>query len=347
MERRALGRSGIEVSVIGLGTMTWGEQNTPSEAFQQMDYAVERGINLFDTAEMYPVPPKASTQGSTESIIGDWFSQRGGRDRVVLATKVVGPGRGFQWIRGGQTRFTKAHIIEACEGSLRRLKTDYIDLYQLHWPDRQTNFFGRRWFRPQEDEQITPLEESLEAMAQLVKQGKVRQVGLSNETPWGVMHALRLSETKGLPRVQVTQNPYNLLNRSFEVGLAEVSMREQVGLLAYSPLAMGVLSGKYRGGRVFPPGSRLARYTRYQRYRTEAAFRASEAYVDVAREFGLDPSQMALAFINRQPFVASNLIGATSMEQLEANIASAEVQLSAEVMERLEEVGERYPDPCP
>ncbi len=347
MEYRSLGTTDLKVSIIGLGTMTFGEQNSEQEAHAQLDYAVDHGVNLIDCAEMYPVPPRAETQGRTEAYIGSWLKARGRRDDVIVATKVVGPSRGFPWIREGRTRLTKAHVIEACEGSLRRLNTDVIDLYQLHWPDRRTNYFGSRSFKVSPDEEATPLQESLEGLQVLVEQGKVRHVGLSNETPWGLHHCLRLHAEQGLPRVQAIQNPYNLLNRLLEVGLAEMMYREQVGLLAYSPLAMGVLSGKYRGGTAFPDDARLTLFNRFQRYQRPAAWAASEAYVTLAREHGLDPAQMALAFINQQPWVSSNLIGATTMGQLRSNIASAQITLSSDLLREIGRIFGQYPNPAP
>lgn len=343
MQIRPLGDTGIDVSRLCLGTMTFGEQNTEAEAHEQLDRAVAFGINFIDTAEMYPVPPQADTQGRTETYIGSWLKQRGARDDVILATKASGPG--LEHIRGGP-RMSRSHIHKAIDASLSRLQTDYIDLYQLHWPDRSTNFFGRLGYEHDEDEDAIPLEETLGALKELVEAGKVRAIGLSNETPWGVMRCLRLAETLGVPRVASVQNPYNLLNRSFEVGLAEIAHREGVGLLAYSPLGFGVLSGKYLNG-ARPPKGRLTLYERFKRYTSEVAEEATHAYVEIAREHGLDPAQMALAYVNSRPFLTSNIIGATSMEQLESNLASESLRLDQEVIEAIEAVHQRLPNPCP
>ncbi|WP_404295753.1 NADP(H)-dependent aldo-keto reductase [Halomonas sp.] len=343
MQTRPLGTTGIEVSRLCLGTMTFGEQNSEAEAHEQLDRAVAFGINFIDTAEMYPVPPKAETQGSTERYIGSWLKQRGSRDDVIIATKASGPG--LEHIRGGP-RLTREHLRQAIDESLARLQTDYVDLYQLHWPERKANFFGKLGYPYDEDEDTTPLEETLAALKELVDAGKVRAIGLSNDTPWGVMRALQLAETHDLPRVASVQNPYNLLNRTFEVGLAEIAHREQVGLLAYSPLAFGVLSGKYlKGAR--PKGARLTLFERFQRYTNPQAEAASAEYVKIARDAGLDPAQMALAFVNSRPFLTSNIIGATSMEQLESNLESESLKLPHDVLEAIETVHQRQPNPAP
>lgn len=348
MQTRALGRTGLKVSLICLGTMTWGEQNTEKEAHEQMDYAATNGVNFFDAAEMYPVPPKAETQGRTESYIGSWFKARGGRDKTILATKVVGSGGpgAFNYLRPGTICLDRKNILAAAEASLKRLQTDYIDLYQLHWPDRTTNYFGKLGYSHVADETWVPLEETLSALQELVTAGKVRHVGLSNETPWGVMRYLALAEAKGLPRMASVQNPYSLLNRSYEIGLSEVSIREQCGLLAYSPLAFGVLSGKYLGGAK-PANARLTLYTRFQRYTNAKAQVATERYVNIARDAGLDPAQMALAFVNAQDFVTSNIIGATTMAQLKSNIGSATIKLAPDVLAAIEAVHTDIPNPCP
>lgn len=343
MQTRPLGDTGIDVSRLCLGTMTFGEQNSEAEAHEQLDRATAFGVNFIDTAEMYPVPPKAETQGLTEAHVGSWLKARGTRDDVVLATKVTGPG--LDHIRGGP-RLTREHIHQAIDASLKRLNTDYVDLYQLHWPERNANFFGKLGYAAKEDEDATSLEESLSALKELVDAGKVRAVGLSNETPWGVMHALSLSDRLGLPRVASVQNPYSLLNRSYEVGLAEISHRERAGLLAYSPLAFGVLSGKYLDGAK-PPKSRLTLFERFKRYTSPLAEEATRAYVAIAREHGLDPAQMALAYVNSRPFLTSNIIGATTMEQLESNLASESLKLSDEVLEAIEAVHARLPNPSP
>ncbi len=345
MEKRRLGGTDIEVTKICLGTMTWGEQNTEQEAFEQLDYAIDQGINFIDAAEMYPVPPRAQTQGLTETYLGNWLAQRGNRDRLVIASKVAGPGNGLDYLRDGP-RLTRSHIRQAVQDSLRRLKTDYLDLYQVHWPDRNTNFFGKLGYEHRDDETITPIEETLEALDELVREGLIRHIGLSNETAWGTMRYLHLAEKHGWPRVVSIQNPYNLLNRSFEVGLAEIAHREQVGLLAYSPLAFGVLSGKYLGGQK-PAKGRLTLYSRFSRYNSVQADEATLAYCRLAHEQGLTPAQMALAYVNSRDFLISNIIGATTMDQLRENIASIDVTLSPEVVAEIEAIHARFTYPCP
>ncbi len=346
METRKLGNTDLNVSLICLGTMTWGEQNTEEEAHQQLDYALENGVNFIDTAEMYPVPPMGETQGRTEEYIGSWLKKTGKRDKVILATKVTGRSQHFTHLGRGETRLSKAHIFQAIEGNLKRLQADVIDLYQLHWPDRSTNMFGQLGYvHPEEDDSI-PLRESLEALAELVRQGKIRHVGLSNETPYGLSQCLKLAEMHGLPRVVSVQNPYSLLNRTYEIGMAEISIKEQAGLLAYSPLAFGVLSGKYLGGQR-PEGARLSKFTRFQRYLGEKAEEATARYVQLAQDHGLDPAQMALAYVNSRPFVTSNIIGATNLEQLKANVESAHLTLSGEVLEGIEAIHQDIANPCP
>jgi aryl-alcohol dehydrogenase-like predicted oxidoreductase len=342
MEYRSLGHTELKISLIGLGTMTWGDQNTEAEAHEQMDYAVTQGINFFDTAEMYPVPPQAPTQGRTEQYIGTWFKKRGKRKDIILASKVTGPG--FSYLRGG-TKLDRKSVLSACEDNLKRLQTDYIDLYQIHWPERPTNYFGKLSYE-HSDAASTPIEETLSALDELVKQGKVRHVGVSNETPWGVSEYLRLAREKKLARIASIQNPYSLLNRSFEIGLAEFAHRERVPLLAYSPMAFGVLSGKYLNGQR-PPKGRVTLFSRFSRYSNEQAEGAAGAYVALAQKHGLDPAQMALAFVNSRPFVASTLIGATTMDQLRSNIASQTVTLSKDVLAELETLHKRYTIPCP
>ncbi len=347
MEYRQLGNTDIKVSAICLGTMTWGEQNTQDQAFEQMDYARAQGINFFDTAEMYPVAPREETQGSTETIIGNWLAARGGRDELVLASKVTGRSAnnsGLGYLRQGP-RLNRDHIQRAIAGSLERLQSDYLDLYQVHWPERQTNFFGQLGYRDGGDDGIE-IRETLEALAELVEQGLVKSIGLSNETPWGLMEYLRLAREYNLPTVASVQNPYNLLNRTYEVGLAEMSIREQVGLLAYSPLAFGVLSGKYLNGQR-PAGARITLFDRFTRYTNPEVEAATQAYVDLARENDLDPAQMALAFVTQQPFVTSNIIGATTMEQLQADIASHELVLSKDVLKGIEAIHRRNSNPAP
>lgn len=341
-----LGRTDIRVSELCLGTMTYGEQNSQNEAFEQLDYALDRGINFIDTAELYPVPPRGETQGLTETYIGNWLAARKTRDKVILATKVVGAADWVPHLRGGHARLDRANIHKALDESLTRLKTDYIDLYQLHWPDRQTNYFGKLGYEHPETDDSTPLLETLQALDDLVKAGKLRYVGLSNETPWGTMTMLQLAEQHGLPRMVSIQNPYSLLNRSFEIGLAEIAIREHCGLLAYSPLAFGVLSGKYLDG-ARPEGARITLFSRFDRYSNPQAERATADYVAIARRHGLDPSQLALAWVNSRPFLTSNIIGATTMEQLETNIASVDVRLSAEVIEEIEAAHRKQPNPSP
>jgi len=344
MKLHPLGRTGLQVSLAGLGTMTWGEQNTEREAHEQLDYALEHGVNFIDAAEMYPVPPKAETQGRTEQYLGSWLKARGARDKVIVATKVTGPAD-MPWLRGGP-RPSRAHIRQAAEGSLRRLQTDYIDLYQVHWPDRSTNFFGKLGYEPKDDAGAVPIEETLDALQELVRAGKVRHVGVSNETPWGLAQYLRLARERAAPRVAAIQNPYSLLNRSFEVGLAEFAHREDVGLLAYSPLAFGALSGKYLDG-ARPPRARLTLFSRFQRYTGEHVERAVRAYVALARAHGLDPAQMALAYVFSRAFVASALVAGTTMEQLRSNIAAAELKLPADVVAGIEKIHRDHPNPAP
>lgn len=347
MERRSLGQTGIEVSKLCLGTMTWGEQNTIEEAHLQLDYALERGINFIDTAEMYPVPPKAETYTKTESYIGQWGKIKTHRDQFVLATKIAGPGNGMPHVRGGKTRFNREHLTEAFHASLKRLNTEYIDLYQLHWPERQTNFFGRLGYvHATETEELTKAHETLEVLSTFIKEGKLKAVGLSNETPWGVLNFLRAAETFKLPKIVSIQNPYNLLNRSFEVGLSEISIREHVGLLAYSPLAFGVLSGKYLAGKK-PANARLTLFDRFTRYIGKNGTIATERYVKLANDFGLKPAQMALAFVSQQQFVTSNIIGATNLHQLTENIDSAQLHLSDELLQAIDQIHQDMPNPCP
>ena len=346
MDYRQLGRTHVKVSAIALGTMTWGEQNTQDEAFAQIEYAKNAGINFIDTAEMYPVPPKAETYASTERYIGNWFKSRGDRADWVLASKIAGPGNGIDYIRDGQLKHNRTHIVQALDASLKRLQTDWIDLYQLHWPERSTNFFGQLGYKHNPDEHFTAFEETLEVLDEQVKAGKIRHIGLSNETPWGTMKFLQLAQSHDWPRAVSIQNPYNLLNRSFEVGLAEIAIREQCGLLAYSPLAFGMLSGKYDGG-ARPPKGRLSLYSRFSRYSNPQSVAASARYVALAREHGLDPAQMALAYVTQQPFVTSNIIGATTMEQLISNIDSINVKLSDEVLTGIEAIHKDQPNPAP
>lgn len=346
MQYRPLGNTDIHVSLICLGTMTWGEQNSEADAHAQLDYALSQGVNFIDVAEMYPVPPRAATQGLTESYIGSWLQARGKRDDVVIATKVVGRSANFDYLGRGETRLTRAQIHAAIDGSLKRLQTDYVDLYQLHWPDRSTNYFGELGYTHKASDDPVPLEDTLGALAELVSAGKIRHIGLSNDTPWGMAQCLRLHEQHSLPRVMSVQNPYNLLNRSYEVGLAEMSIREQCGLLAYSPLAFGVLSGKYLDG-ARPDAARLTLFERFQRYTGVQAGTATARYVALAHEHGLDPAQMALAFVNAQPFVTSNIIGATTLSQLQDNIASADITLAPDVLTGINAIHRDISNPCP
>jgi len=347
MQYARLGRTDLRVSRIGLGTMTWGQQNTEAEGHAQMDAAVERGVNLFDAAEMYPIPPRAETYGRTEEIIGTWFKASGKRDQVVLATKILGPSERFTWVRGGKLRLDRRNVREAVDASLKRLQTDRIDLYQTHWPHRVVNSFGRLGFPHTPDEDFLDPAVTLDALAEQVKAGKILHVGVSNETPWGVMrHLAAHAEDPARPRLQAIQNPYSLLNRAFEVGLAEVALREDVGLLAYAPMAAGTLSGKYLNGQV-PPGSRRSIDGRGSRYAKPHADEATARYVEIARRHGLDPGRMAIAFVLRQPFVTSALVGATSLEQLANAIDAEDLQLSDEVMAEIEAVHVDHPNPCP
>ena len=345
MDYRSLGQ--LRVSSICLGTMTWGEQNTEAEAFEQMDYALEQGVMFWDTAEVYPVPIKQETAYRTERAIGNWFEQRGKRDQIILATKVAGPAQRINWLRDTPHRLDRKNIVAACEASLKRLKTDYIDLYQLHWPNRSVNIFGQRNYKHNSHEEPVDLLEAWSAMGELVQTGKVREIGVSNETPWGLMQYQQLAKEHHLPAVVSTQNCYNLLNRLYEVGASEVSHRENIGLLAYSPLAGGLLSGKYRGGAQ-PEGSRLVQFkTYFDRYSSPVAHQAVDAYATLAENYNLSLTQLALAFVTSRPFVSSTIIGATSMEQLKENIASAELVLQPKLLKELEAIHERYPNPCP
>ncbi|MGF6410849.1 NADP(H)-dependent aldo-keto reductase [Paraburkholderia sp. MM5482-R1] len=350
MEYRRLGDSDVQVSLIGLGTMTWGEQNTEQEAHAQIDYALDHGVKLIDTAEMYPVPPRAETQGSTERYIGTWLAQhKSAREKIVLATKIAGPARqphNPRHIRGEGNQFDRKNLTEALNDSLERLQTDYVDLYQLHWPDRSTMTFGRPSYPWVDDAYTVPIEETLTVLAEFVKAGKVRHIGVSNETPWGVAQFLRAAERLGLPRIVSIQNPYSLLNRTYEVGLSEYAHRDNIGLLAYSPLAFGWLSGKYEGG-ARPAGARITLFERFQRYSKPQAVQATTRYVELAKRHGMTPAQFALAFVNSRPFVTSNLIGATSLEQLKENIASADVKLSPEVLAEIDRLHELQPNPAP
>ncbi|MBT4710626.1 MAG: NADP(H)-dependent aldo-keto reductase [Alphaproteobacteria bacterium] len=345
METRKLGRTGLDVSLICLGTMTWGQQNTEAEAHAQMDYALEHGVNFFDTAEMYPVPNGAQTVGRTEAYIGSWMASRKSRDKIILATKVAGPSN-MSMARDGSSGLDAANIRLAIDASLQRLGTDVIDLYQVHWPARRTNYFGRLGYVHDDDHVSVEIGETFEALADLIRGGKVRHIGLSNETPWGVMQFLKVADAAGLGRPVSIQNPYSLLNRSFEVGLAEMAIREDVGLLAYSPLSFGALSGKYLNNQA-PPDGRLTLFPEFSRYLSPPGVAATKAYVDIANQAGLDPAQMALGYVNTRRFVTSTIIGATTMDQLAANIASTEITLSSDVVNAIEAVHEIHTYPSP
>jgi len=343
-----LGNTDLEVSTICLGTMTFGEQNTELEGHQQLDYAVSAGVNFIDTAELYAIPPKAETYGRTEQIIGSWLTRRGRRDDLVIASKIAGPGIDWvSYIRNGSTQFNAKHISQALDASLKRLQTDYIDLYQLHWPERETNYFGKLGYQHNVEEQVlTSVRETLEVLEKQIKAGKIRHIGLSNETPWGIMSYLHVAKEMGLPRIVTVQNPYSLLNRTFEIGCAEIAHREQAGLLAYSPLGFGVLSGKYLN-HAQPEGARLTQWPDYSRYSNEQSIAATQAYTGLAIKHGLEPAQMALAYVNSRPFLTANIIGATSMVQLKSNIESIDIELDEAVIEAIEAIHRQHPNPAP
>ncbi|GAB0119656.1 aldo/keto reductase [Acidisoma sp. 7E03] len=347
-EYRSLGRTDLRVSAICLGTMTWGQQNTEAEGHAQMDMALDYGINFFDTAEIYSIPPKAETQGSTERIIGNWFKSRGNRDRIILASKVAGRGNSYLRPDGQPTRLDRANIRHAIEGSLTRLQTDYIDLYQLHWPDRPVALFGNEGnnYRDLGLGDSVPFEETLGALQELVTEGKIRHIGLSNETAWGTMKFLAAAEAGHGPRVVSIQNAYNLVNRTYETGLAEIGMREDVGLLAYSPLGQGYLTGKYQKG-ARPPGARTTLFERGQRYEKPGVEEAIDAYMALAAEFGMDVTTLSLAFVTTRPFVTSNIIGATSLEQLKVALDSEAVTISSELETRINALFQIHGSPAP
>ena len=346
MNYKKLGTTNLDVSTICLGTMTWGEQNTEEEGFEQMDYALEQGVNFWDTAELYSIPPKEKTFGLTEKIIGNWFQKTKKRENIILATKVAGPSRNY--IREGENNFGIQNMTIALNDSLKRLKTDYIDLYQLHWPERETNMFGRLGYEHKNNHKNwNKFEDVLENLNKFKKEGKIREIGLSNETPWGVTKCLQISEQNNLPKMMSVQNPYNLLNRTYEIGLAEISIREEIGLLAYSPLASGYLTGKYRNNQM-PKNSRLERdgdfWTRYDKPNTN---KAVDAYYTIAKKNNIDFTQMSIKFCEIQPFVTSVIIGATTMDQLKTNIESVNINLSEKVINEINEVQNIYPNPCP
>ena len=345
MKFKKLGTTNIDVSLICLGTMTWGTQNTEKDAFEQMDYAVSQGINFFDTAEIYSVPPTSESYGKTELMIGNWFEKRKNRDKIILASKVAGPG--CDWIRGGGNNFNEKKIGEAIDGSLKRLKTDYIDLYQLHWPERSTNFFGRRdYLFNNKEGNWNSFESILEALEKFIKSGKIRHIGMSNETPYGLSRYLEISKNKGAPRMMSVQNPYNLVNRTYEIGMSEISIREKCGLLVYYPLAAGGLSGKYRNGKM-PKDSRMALFKGWERHLNPLAMQAYDKYFKLAKDFNLTMVQLAQSFVNSRPFVTSNIIGATTMDQLKENVESINIEFTDEMMDRVNEIHNNNPNPSP
>jgi aryl-alcohol dehydrogenase-like predicted oxidoreductase len=345
MKFRKLGTTDIDVSLICLGTMTWGTQNTEKDAFEQMDYSVSQGINFFDTAEIYSVPPTSDSFGKTEVMIGNWFEKRKNRDKIILASKVAGPG--CNWIRGGGNNFDEKKIGEAIDGSLKRLKTDYIDLYQLHWPERSTNYFGSRDFLYNNKEgNWNSFESILEALEKFIKSGKIRHIGMSNETPYGLSRYLEISKNKGAPRMMSVQNPYNLVNRTYEIGMSEISIREKCGLLVYYPLAAGGLSGKYRNGKM-PKDSRMALFKGWERHLNPLAMNAYDKYFNLAKDFNLTMVQLAQSFVNSRPFVTSNIIGATTMDQLKENVESINIDFTDEMMDRVNEIHNNNPNPSP
>ncbi|MEJ2897977.1 NADP(H)-dependent aldo-keto reductase [Acinetobacter sp. NS-4] len=349
MQLKPLANTGILVPEICLGTMTFGEQNTQAEAFQQLEYALDQGLFFWDTAEMYPVPPKPETQGATETILGNWIAQRGQREKLFIASKIAGPSQGGSHIRDGQTRFTAPEIASAIDGSLKRLQSDYIDLYQLHWPQRPTNFFGKLGYgnaEAQNEQEVTALEETLSALSDEIKKGRIRSIGLSNETPWGTLKFLHLAEKLGLEKFVSVQNPYSLLNRTYEIGMSEIAHYENVGLLAYSPLAFGYLTGKFRHG-ARPANARVTLFSRFSRYSNAESEWATEQYAQLAERHGLSLTQLALAFIKQQFFVTSTIIGATNLDQLKENIQAFDIDLSAEVLQGIEDIHRKQPNPAP
>ena len=345
MKFKKLGTTDLDVSLICLGTMTWGTQNTEKDAFEQMDYSLSEGVNFFDTAELYSVPPNSDSFGKTEVMIGNWFEKRKNRKKIILASKVAGPG--CNWIRGGKNNFDEKTIGEAIDGSLKRLKTDYIDLYQLHWPERSTNYFGTREYTVDSDEGTwNSFESVLEALGKFIKSGKIRYIGMSNETPYGLSKYIELSKSKKLPRMMSVQNPYNLVNRTYEIGMSEISIRERCGLLVYYPLATGALSGKYRNGQM-PKNSRQALFKGWERHLNPLAMKAYEEYYKLATENDMTMAQLAQAFVNTRPFVTSNIIGATTMEQLKENIDSVNIELSGEILNKIDVIHNNNPNPSP
>lgn len=349
MQFNPLANTGIMLPEICLGSMTFGEQNNQAQAFEQLEYALAQGLYFWDTAEMYPVPPKIETQGATESILGNWIAKRGQREQLFIASKIAGPSQGGSHIRAGQTRFTADEISTAIDGSLQRLQSDYIDLYQLHWPQRATNFFGKLGYgntEAQHEQEITALEETLTALSDEIKKGRIRYIGLSNETPWGTMKFLHLAEKLGLEKLVSVQNPYNLLNRTYEIGMSEIAQHEQVGLLAYSPLAFGYLTGKFRHG-ARPENARVSLFSRFSRYSNPQSEWATEQYAQLAEQHDLTLTQLALGFIKQQFFVTSTIIGATNLAQLKENIDAFETHLSSDMLQGIEDIHRQQPNPAP
>jgi len=345
MKYKKLGTTDLDVSLICLGTMTWGTQNSEKDAFEQMDYSVSKGINFFDTAELYSVPPNAESYGKTEKMIGNWFEKRKNREKIILASKVAGPR--CDWIRNGKNNYNEKNLGEAIDESLKRLKTDYIDLYQLHWPERSTNCFGIREFNISEEEkEWNSFESILQALDKYIKSGKIRHIGISNETPYGLSKYLELSKSKNLPRVMSVQNPYSLVNRTYEIGMSEISIRDRCGLLVYYPLAAGALSGKYRGGQM-PKNSRIALFKGWERMINPLAMKAYDEYYKLAKDNNMTMVQLAQSFVNSRPFVTSNIIGATTMEQLKENIESINIELTDEIMKKINLIHNNNPNPSP
>ena len=345
MKFKKLGNTDLDVSLICLGTMTWGTQNSEKEAFEQMDYSIDQGVNFFDTAELYSVPPTAESYGKTEVMIGNWFEKRKNRNKVILASKIAGPG--LDWIRDGKKSYNEKYLAEAIDGSLKRLKTDYIDLYQLHWPERSTNTFGRREYTINKNEgDWNDFENILQALQKFIKSGKIRHIGLSNETPYGLSKYLELSKHKNLPRMMSVQNPYSLVNRTYEIGMSEISIREKCGLLVYYPLASGALSGKYRDGQM-PKNARITLFKGWERMINPLAMKAYDEYFKLAKEANITMVQLAQAFVNSRPFVTSNIIGATTMDQLKENIGSINIELTEEILEKINIIHNNNPNPAP
>ena len=346
MKFKKLGNTDLDVSLICLGTMTWGEQNTQEEGFEQMDYAVEKNINFFDTAELYAIPPKEKTYGKTEEIIGNWFIKRKNRKKIILASKIAGPG--LSWIRGGSSQYSEKGIESALHDSLKRLKTDYIDLYQLHWPERNTNYFGKLDYKHKENEKSwNSFENILKVLKKFIDQGKIRYIGLSNETPWGFSKFIQISKEHNFPKVVSVQNPYSLVNRTYEIGMSEISIRENAGLLAYSPLAIGYLTVKYRNKNI-PKNSRLDLfYNNYPRYNNQRTYDAVDEYFKIAQKYKISLAKLALAFVNSKDFVTSNIIGATNMYQLKENIDSINISLDQKIIDEINLIHQNNPNPAP